>query len=247
MKMKLTLIALLAMFVFSGCSDSDEGPYQCSDCVDAPEALVANNASGRGIYKGIVVGSSGTLKINIANGGAAISAVLEFDGDSYPLETEGQYSEENGFAGEFVNDMDTETLTDDIRIEFSVEADGSNAEIIEVTIPGHPNATIEIYKELSTHLVVAFEGTYRGDASGTWNMVMKLQENGNGIWVAVSRGNDEEDEARFSQGEIAEGGVIMGAGQGVTVEGARNGDRVEGEWENVGAETNGTWSGKRTL
>src|SRR5689334_16490273 len=102
MKLKFALFAIVAMFVFSGCSD-DESPYTCKDCADQPEALAANDASGKGIYKGVIVGSTGSIKFNINNDGSGISADLVIDNHEIHLTTSATYSEANGFAGCFVN------------------------------------------------------------------------------------------------------------------------------------------------
>lgn len=68
------------------CSD-DETAYTCKSCTDTPEASAANDNSGQGIYKGLVVGSSGTIKFDIANSGSGIVAVLTMDGEEYELVT----------------------------------------------------------------------------------------------------------------------------------------------------------------
>src|SRR5690348_4242 len=100
MKIKLTLIAILAMFVFAGCGDDSSSPYKCSSCADEPEANASYDATGQGVYKGVVIGSSGTITFNIANDGT-YSATLVIDGTTYELTTEGTYSETEGFSAQF--------------------------------------------------------------------------------------------------------------------------------------------------
>ena len=83
MKKQNLLLALLAILSFSACKKSDDTAapaYTCTTCKTTPDALAANDASSKGIYKGVVIGSSGTIIINIANGGTTITAVMVIDG-----------------------------------------------------------------------------------------------------------------------------------------------------------------------
>ncbi len=242
MKTKLALIAMLAMFVFSGCGD-DASPYKCSSCVNEPEALLANDAIGKGIYKGVLIGSTGTIKFDIANDGSTITAILVIDGNEFALETDQTYN--GGFEGYFYNDMGTLTEDDDISIGFYVSSDGSGFGFFGITIPGHENVSIDIFKELSTSLVIAFEGTYSGDDTGTFNMVVKRSTSGSGSWIVLSR-NDDDIQAitSFEEGTVSEDGAISG-GSDVVITGEIVGDIIKGDWEtNL---SSGTWKGKRTL
>src|SRR5690554_8131769 len=93
---KKSLIALIAPLVilllsisFNSCSDDKEEdpipPYTCSTCVDTPDALPENDNSAKGVYKGIEVGSSGTLSIDIQNGSNTITGYMTLDGLSATL------------------------------------------------------------------------------------------------------------------------------------------------------------------
>ncbi|MFZ2904939.1 MAG: hypothetical protein WAZ98_01930 [Cyclobacteriaceae bacterium] len=242
MKMKFAFVALLAMFAFSGCSD-DDGEYKCSSCADEPEALAANDDSGRGIYKGVLIGSTGTIKIDIDNHGEGhYSAVLTIDGDEFELTTEGTYNSEGGFQGCFEN------TAADISICFSVSAEGGEWGIIDYSIPGHDDLIVSLYKEFSNQLVEVYEGTYSGDASGTFNMVVlrDADDDDNGYWTAISRSDELEYVDSYFEGYIEDDELFGGSGE-IAVGGELNDDTVKGAWEAVGGSDSGTWKGKRTL
>ncbi|MEO6819666.1 MAG: hypothetical protein ABI204_08060, partial [Ginsengibacter sp.] len=53
----------------------------------------------------------------------------------------------------------------------SADADGSNAEISNLVINGHPGATVIVVHENSTQQVFLYEGSFSGDIKGTINFV----------------------------------------------------------------------------
>lgn len=248
MKIKSVLFVVFTMVIIACGSDDDAKPYSCSSCVDAPEALAANDNSGKGIYKGVVIGSSGTLKINMDNDGSGISAILVLDGEEIELETESTYNSEGGFEGYFVNDNDTETESDDYVIGFYVNASGTSLELFGIDFPSpHDEVTILIVKETSDDLIMAFEGTFSGDEEGTWNLMMTVDEDGDGQWAGIGRPDDGDsgDEAYF-EGAIQDFTMVGGDDDGLIVTGSVDGDNIKGNWE-VDGGGSGKWKGKRTL
>lgn len=211
------------------CSE-DEAAYKCKTCVETPDAIAANDNSGKGIYKGLVVGSSGTVKINISNDGSAITATLIFDGQTFNLTTTATYSD--GFEGEF--------SSGNVSFGFWVNNDGSGFGIYDLVIPGHDGATVQLFKEKSTSLVRVYEGTFRGDANGVFNLVTRDDE-----WLVVAREDDDEDSSGFFG--TLDGGEMtcMQCGE-VDIIGKISDDTASGSWEGSEGEK-GTWSGKRTL
>jgi hypothetical protein len=251
MRIRSALFFLLTMIIIS-CgsdddSDDDEKPYTCSSCVDSPEALPANDTSGKGIYKGVVIGSSGTLKIDMDNDGSGISAILVLDGEQIELETESIYSSEGGFDGYFYNDNGTETNTDDYEIGFYINETGSSLEVYGISFPSpHDDVTIELIKETSYALIRVFEGTFSGDGGGIWNMMM-VDDEDNELWYAVSRPSDgDSDDEDYFMG-ITQGSELSGGGgNNIEVAGTIDGDNIKGTWETYQGNS-GNWKGKRTL
>ena len=235
---------LLSALLFITC---EKDPYVCDTCVAVPEALPANDASGRGIYKGIVLGSTGTLKIDVANRDNTISAVLRIDGkryDLYPFENEGIYKD--GYCGELSGNMFAEH---DIILSVCVNGSGTYYKVEAITIPTHEDVYIHVVKEFSMGLIEAFEGTFSGDASGNFNLLVLRDEHGNGFWRAASK--DTEGHRGFYEGSI-HSGTMEGDGkisnvESINIGGSLVGDGVRGNWENTLDEISGTWNGRRTL
>lgn len=239
MTKRLSLIAFLFISLFSSCSD-DSGPYQCKDCADAPEANAANDTNGKGIYKGVLIGSTGNIKFDIANNGTAITAVLEIDGKTVLLTATGSYDASTGFTGTFTGTMEAGAVS----IQFTVTNTGAFT-VGTVTIPGHPSVIFRIIKERSTKLVEAFEGTFKGGDNGTFNLVMIRNNDGVGEWGVIAR----SDSDKIFTGEVQSNQLIGGAA-GVVIVGEVGGDNVSGSWEyviNGVSAAHGTWVGKRTL
>jgi len=238
MKTKFTLI-MFCLFIIAACSDDEPSAYKCKDCADTPEALAINDNSGKGIYKGLVIGSSGTMKFNIGNDGT-YSATLSLDGETYELTTDDVFNEEGGFQGTFYGTMNT---TDDIEIEFYTDPTGSFYYIDYIDIPGHDDAYIDIYKETSDALVRVFEGEYKGDASGTFNMIVQGSN-----WSVAAR--DDQDptgqEQSYFEGIVNSNEELVCDCGDVEITGSIDGDSISGDWVG-GNEDSGTWSGKRTL
>ncbi|HEY3430067.1 MAG TPA: hypothetical protein VGK39_05270 [Cyclobacteriaceae bacterium] len=236
MKLKFVISVLLAMFAFS-CSDDDGNSYKCSDCVSVPEANAAYDNTGQGIYKGVVIGSSGTIKFDIANSDNTLTAVLIIDGQEVLLTATGSYSPTTGFSGAFTGTLNGQ----DASIVFTVSTAGG-FQLITVNIPGHPDIMFTVMKERSTQLVEAFEGTYQGQATGTFNLLVLRDEDDNGEWYAISRSTELDG---YYEGTIDDDDLV-GLGGSIIVVGEIEGHSVKGSWENTTGGT-GTWTGKRTL
>jgi hypothetical protein len=232
--MRLSLIAILFISLLAACGD-DTAPYKCTECTDSPEANAAYDNTGQGIYKGVLIGSSGTIKFDIANNGTTITAVIVIDGKSVTLTASGTYLPASGFQGGFSGTLDGGTIV----IPFNVSNTGT-VTIGTPTIPGHPDVIFGIYKEKSNQIVQAFEGTYTGGDGGTFNLVFRKNEDGSGVWYAISR----PLEGLF-QGELGLDSKMIGGGGNVVINGTVSGDNVKGQWTN--GVIVGTWKGKRTL
>ncbi|HEX6915738.1 MAG TPA: hypothetical protein VF145_10885, partial [Chitinophagaceae bacterium] len=76
----LFLCAVTAAFLIACKKDSEEAVYKCASCKTTPDAVAAHDASSKGVYKGVVIGSSGTVVFDIMNGGNTITAKLTIDG-----------------------------------------------------------------------------------------------------------------------------------------------------------------------
>lgn len=209
-------------------------PYKCTTCITTPEAKAEYNTSSGGVYKGVIVGSTGTIALYLHNTGTEVSALVAFDGKNATLTstalsgwTPGQPITNALFTGT----IDGET----VQALFSVEANGQNPSV-QVMIPGH-TVVVAIYKETSTALIRNFEGTYSGGDQGIFNMVIVGDQ-----YSIVSDGGGQPMEATLVNGKVDYNQ------NGLEIKGEFNGnDQIDGTWKDNNNVKEGTWTGNRTL
>lgn len=241
-----TVVALVffGLFVFiTSCSKDDDSDnnsnptYSCKTCSDTPDALPANDASAKGVYKGVVVGSSGTISVNIQNGSDVITATLVLDGVTAVLTSNISYVEGEPYIAPFTGTFNGSPVS----ITFSVGLGGSEPTVTSADIPGHPDAVVLLAKETSTSLIEAFEGKYKinGIETGTFNIILSsaLGKFG-GIAKNIITGEIDEVDGDYSvTGQLSDDGRILG-----TIVG----DELKGVFTDSDGKVI-TISGKRTL
>lgn len=236
----MTMATLLCASLFTSCKKSSDSsaPYTCDACSKTPDAKAAYDASSKGIYKGIVVGSSGTLKFDISNDNSTITATMVIDGTTVNLTSAVTWTAGQAYVAPFTGTLNGQTVT----INFSVQADGSGVAITSSDIPGHPNATFVISKETSANLVECFEGTYSTTLpeTGTFDIMLSRTL---GKWGGIAR-KDGSTDANDANGTISSDGTINDE-NGNKI-GTLSGDRINGTFKDADNNTV-TISGKRTL
>jgi len=229
---------ILSLAVISGACKKDDnkesGDYKCTTCITLPEAKEQHNNSSAGVYKGVMVGSTGTIALYLYNTGTEVKALATFDGKNATLTTTdlanwtpGQAISNARFKGTINNQ--------EMNAVFSVGANGQNPSV-QVTIPGH-TVVVAIYKETSSSLIKNFEGTYQGDASGIFNITF----NGSSYTLVRDGG------VAPANATLINGNVEL-TSNGILIKGSFNGtDVIEGTWKEISTGTHGTWKGNRTL
>jgi hypothetical protein len=206
--------------------------------------------SSFGLYKGVIVGSTGNIKIEINNGNNTAKAYISIDGQNDELTT--TYTFANGQA--IVNAAFNGTLS---NFTFSVDADGKNPVIANINIEGHSNVDASVFKETSVNVASAYEGTLIGgnNASGTINVVRN-----NNSFSAISANHNDGGKSVILNGTINADGSFSasktvenyhpGLNVMFNVSGTFNGNQVSGTWNNSwgeGETNSGTFSGQKTL
>jgi hypothetical protein len=212
-------------------------PYTCASCVKSPEGKPEYNSSSRGIYKGILVASTGTIRFNVGNDGSTINAIMVIDGTTVHLSSSITWEDGAHYVAPFTGVMNNEPVS----ITFSVQADGSNPVVAASSIPGHPNAAFTLAKETSNALIEGFEGTYsRSDGEkGTFNILLSraLEK-----WGGVARENGSSDDDHIN-GSLNGSKILDEDGRNV---GTLSNDEISGSFSDGDGRTV-TISGKRTL
>ncbi len=248
---KKSIIALIALFAislisiaFSSCSkdkDNDNTPpYACATCVDTPDALPENDHSGKGVYKGIEVGSSGTLSIDIQNGSNTITGTMTLDGISASLTSNVSYVDGQPYVAPFTGIYDGNPVS----LTFSVAAGGGAPTVISSDIPGHPDAVFTLYKETSTSLIEAFEGTYSmtGGDTGTFNILLSRGLN---LWGGIAKDDAPGSTPEDIDGTINGNNQLIESENGKVV-GNLSGYEINGQFSDEDNRTV-TVAGHRTL
>lgn len=232
--------AFLIGILMTSCSKDDETPvasYTCLTCKTTPDALAANDASVKGMYKGIIIGSTGTISINIQNGSSTITATMVLDGVSVALTSNVAVVDGQSYVAPFTGTFNGSPIT----MTFSVGLGGSSPTMVSSSIPGHPNAVFVLSKETSTSLIEGFEGTYAvtGGEKGVFNIVLSRSLAKFGYVVR----EDGQTDTDSGSGTINSSSQLLLDGR---VIGTITGDALNGSFKD---DTNRsvTVTGKRTL
>lgn len=110
----------------------------------------ANNNKALGKYSGILIGSSGYYSIELRNSGS--KATVIFDGKTYTLDGQGAIEDDKAITNYTLQ-------KDDIKITFSVGADGKNPGV-KISIPGH-TVYATVSKETTVFETIRFVGRIR--------------------------------------------------------------------------------------
>ena len=236
------LVSISVVISFSSCKkdDAKKESYQCATCTAVPEAKAANDASSKGIYKGLVIGSTGTIKFDIQNGGTSIKAYLTIDGTAVELTSSLAWVSGQPYIAPFTGTMNGQAVS----IGFSVSATGGSPSVTASNIPGHPNAQFVIEKEISSALIECFEGTYTTSKSekGTFNILLSRAL---GIWAGIHREDGGQDVEEMD-GTIRSGKIVLSTDTGDIEMGTISNDEVGGKFKDEHGTTI-NFKGKRTL
>ncbi len=234
------LLCFTAFLLSTGCKKDDNkktDPYKCTSCVATPEAKASNDASSKGVYKGVVIGSTGTIKFDVLNSGTTIKAHLTIDGTLVELTSAIEWNGNSSYLAPFKGTLNGQQVT----ITFSVGSNGSEPSIVSSNIPGHPNAEFVLVKETSSALIECYEGTYHTTKpqDGTFNIILSRSL---GLWGGIARENGKT-ETDDIEGVIVNNKLMQ---DGRTVVGTISNDEINGSFKDSDGKTV-TVTGKRTL
>lgn len=234
--MKAKLVSIIPiLFLFLSCSSSGEEEVVYAT---VPETKPEFDNTAFGVYKGIIMGMNGSLKIVINNGDNIAQAYI-YQNNKITQTLTTTY---NFTLGEDITNAEFSNSQASLR--FSVSANGSNPIISNYTYLGVSNPQAFAIRELSYSQVLCYEGTFKGDDNGIFKCMVN-----NGVLTGYVLSNDSNDTYSTSavitdnQFNAVFGNVSSGAsfdGQITTI-------GCAGNWNNPTFGESGTFRGKRTL
>ena len=228
MKRFLSKITIATLLLIASCSKSTDDNTQS----EKPTAKAAYDHSNYGYYKGVFVGSTGIIVVNIYNDNS-LSAHFKVDGVDYNFTTTQTVQQGVGTILNFVSGNNSFT--------FTVDGNGARPTITNLVMSGHPNAAVLFAKETSTSLVKCYEGTYTGDEGGIFNAVIYNNQI-KGLAKSLTFYDTYEVDGAVSNNQIDASGKINTDSK---FKGTISGDNLSGTWENI-PDLKGDWSGTRT-
>lgn len=243
----LTLAVCTLALVYS-CGKSQQPAPDPTDpivYITKPEAQAQNDNKSGGVYKGVIIGSSGVVRITLQ--GNTVAAEVSIDGVTKLLQP--QNLPAGWISGQAITNV---TFSGDgWSLVFTVSANGLNPQISSVSIPGHTKIAVYVVKENSETLVKAYEGTFsygdRNSQAGTWNFVVGQKDSVFGISRLPADSIHTLSGHVYQQFDSL---YIFSESYGrMDATGKLKNNEYTGTWNKThgAAVTNGTWKAKRTL
>ncbi|MBY0480098.1 MAG: hypothetical protein K2Q21_01985 [Chitinophagaceae bacterium] len=230
-KIKFLSFLLFAAVTLFSCAKKDVVPS--TTLMDTPTAIAQYDASNYGIYKGVFVGSSGIIVIDISNQGK-ILATLIIEGKTYAYTTTQTILPNQVTSLTFVNGND--------HFNFSVASNGTNPTITNLVISGHVDPAIMVVKETSLAIVKCYEGTFSGGDNGIFNAVIFNNKLKALVKSTTANSNFIAEGTVVNNVTISAGSVSSGS----TFSGMLSGNTFTGTWNDTQAVLKGTFTGTRT-
>lgn len=154
--LSLTLFSLiLILSLILSCSKNINSPEPVDNSFDVLVPQAGNDNTSGGIYKGTIIGSSGSFILVLQKTVNKIYVTL--DGVKDTLYYQGTFTNGKPVSKVIFNNPPGKTK---ISLSFSVDANGANPIINSIIIPNHLNPKALIVKETSNTQVIVFEGRY---------------------------------------------------------------------------------------
>lgn len=156
------LLLLACMAIFYSCGKTND--TSAGELPSKAETKPQFDNTTFGVYKGVIIGSSGYIVFRINNGDGDVKGFLTIDGKKDVLTTNqaitaGQPIVNVKFKGSFSS------------MTLNAENNGNDASLSDIRIDGHPGKVTSIlFHEKSTQQVFSYEGKISGTLSGTINL-----------------------------------------------------------------------------
>ena len=235
---KIMLLATLGI-LFLSCSkeESEDDVYFAT----TPETTAENDGSAWGVYKGVLLGTEGSIKVTIYNG-SSMAHIFIYE--------KGVLKDELSTTSEFTQGqpiVNAHFESENSSMDFSVNADGTNPVLENVMVSsGKTQINVDGYlvRETSDRQVLCYEGNYGGDDQG----IFKCMINGTQlVGYTLSKLTNEQYSANAPVFDNSFSAVFGDISSGATFQGSFTLFNCSGGWSNTGENEAGGFGGKRSL
>ena len=188
MTKKNILVAIIVISLFACKKSNTDTKDTDNGLPTAPETKPQYDNTAFGVYKGVIIGSSGYIIFRINNGDNIVKGYLTMDNQKDTLTTttvlvSGQPISNILFTGRISS------------MRLSANANGSNSTLSEIRINGHNNVTGFISHEESTKQVFCYEGTFSGGINNITGIINATRvgtgkESNDTTWMLAKLTND---------------------------------------------------------
>lgn len=153
------LLALLGLMLFA-CEKFEKEKEVEQGLPTSPETKPQYDNTNFGVYKGVIIGSSGWIVLKINNGDNIVRGYLEMDDQRDTLTTDSPI-----VLGEPISNVLFKGRISSLKL--SINAYAANAWITDIQINGHDKKMLGfIMHEKSNNQVFCYKGTFTGTAIG---------------------------------------------------------------------------------
>jgi len=234
-----SILLFTVTVLFFACNKADTSiPLPKLNFADTSETNPSLDSTSFGVYKAVLAGNTGRVKIYINNGDTIVKAYLSLDSLSDTLACLQPLTQAQSIGNAFFTGRIS-------SFTLSADADGNNAAIENIIVTGHSNVAGAVAHENSGLPVFCYEAPFTGTEKGNFNFIRY------GSTVAgVAVGSNG---AVYSGKGLLTGSVFSIQMNGpsattATFQGGLNNtlDYYSGSWV-VDANNSGVFNGKRTL
>lgn len=181
---------IVCAFLVYACSKSDapivEKEETTTPTISIPtssETKAIYSNTNFGVFKGVIVGSTGIIRFYINNGDNQVKCYISIDDQKDTLTTSAKLTlSEPIVKASFVGKFSSATLSCDER--------GNTVEISDIKINGHSNLDAYVVHENANSQVFCYEGNLNGSASGSFNCIVFGSNNQDTIFALSKLKND---------------------------------------------------------
>lgn len=170
MRKPIYLLSILSVVLFACSKSSTNNNDSNTGLSTSPETKQQYNNTTFGVFKGVIIGSSGTIIFKINNGDNVVKGYLSISTTLFSDDTQKDTLTTTAIItlGQPLSNVLFTGRISSMRV--SANADGSNASLTDIQINGHNNVTGFIIHENSTKQILCYEGTFTGSVSGIINI-----------------------------------------------------------------------------